>query len=411
MPATTLGEALNRHNVRLNTTNQVLQTIGLNMVSPFLGILALKMGATSLEIGLLSSLPAVAAVVATLPATGLMRRARPQVAASWLFLGSRFFYLVLASVPLWAGPAAPIAIAVAWGLMNLPGSAALVAWQAFVARVFPFGRRGAAFAASNRWMAVAVTLTTVVAGWVIDRIGTPRGYEVVFACAFAVGVAEVLAFRRLIPPRRGTVVAAPTVPLREVVANRSYLRYAVLSMVWYLVWQTPWPLFTQYQVNVLGANNTWLGILSLTSNIANFAAYSYWARRSARRGNVPSLGLACMGMALAPIAMLLSAHLWQLALFNLVTNLFNAGVVLLLFNGLLEMAPEAGRTTALALYSTFTSAAAAVAPMIGVAMLATIGYQASFLIDAACRVAVGYAFFHVVRAHRMAQATGVQLTM
>ncbi len=396
MPATTLGEALHRHNVRYNTANQVLQTIGLNMVSPFLGILALQSGATSLEIGLLSSLPAAAAVLATLPATGLLRRIRPMRAATWLFLSTRAFYLVLASIPLWAGPAAPIAIAVAVGLMNLPGSAALIAWQALVARVFPFGRRGAAFAASNRWMAVAVTLTTVLAGWGIDRLGTPRGYEVVFALAFIVGLGEVWALGRLIPPRRA-IERPPTVPLRNVLASRPYLRYSLLSIAWYFAWQTPWPLFTEYQVSVLGANAAWLGILSLTSNVANFVAYTYWARRSARLGNVPTLGIACVGMALAPLAMMLSQHLWELALYNLITNVPNAGVVLLLFNGLLETVPEEGRTTALALYSTLTSAAAAVAPLIGVGLLAAFGYTLSFGIDALCRIGVGYAFVRLSR--------------
>ncbi len=396
MPATTLGEALNRHNVRYNTANQVLQTIGLNMVSPFLGILALQSGASPLQVGLLSSLPAVAAMLATLPATGLLRRIRPMRAATWLFLSTRAFYLVLASIPLWAGPAAPIAIAVAVGLMNLPGSAALLAWQAFIARVFPFGRRGAAFAVSNRWMAVAVTFTTVVAGWAIDRLGTPRGYEIVFAAAFAVGLAEVWALRRLIPPRRVTE-RPPTVPVRDVLASRPYLRYCTLSIAWYLAWQTPWPLFTEFQVSVLGANALWLGVLSLTSNVANFLAYTYWARRSAIFGNVPTLGIACVGMALAPLAMMLSQHLWELALYNLITNIPNAGVVLLLFNGLLETAPEEGRTTALALYSTLTSAAAAVAPLIGVALLQTFGYTLSFGFDALCRVAVGYAFIRLSR--------------
>jgi predicted MFS family arabinose efflux permease len=396
-PPMTLGEALYRHNVRYNTANQVLQTIGLNMVSPFLGILALKLGASSLEVGLLTSLPALAAVAATLPATGLLRRWRPQAAAAWLFLATRSFYLVLASIPLWAGPAAPAAIALAFGAMNLPGSAALIAWQDLMARVFPFARRGAAFAASNRWMAVAVTLTTLVAGWAIDRLGTPRGYEIVFTLAFGVGLGEVAALRRLIPPRREPVAAAPTVPLREILADRGYVRYVLLCMAWYVAWQTPWPLFTQYQVDVLGANNTWLGILSLTSNIGNFVAYTHWARRSARAGNVPSLGQACVGMALAPVAMALSQRLWELAAFNLVTNLFNAGVVLLLFNGLLETAPEHGRTTALALYGTVTSAAAAVAPLLGVAMLAACGYTGSFVIDAACRIAVGLAFIRTSR--------------
>jgi MFS family permease len=405
----TLGEGIHRHNVRFNTAQQVLQTIGINMVSPFLGILALKLGASSLEIGLLSTLPALAAVAVTLPATGLLRRWRPQAAAAFLFLASRFFYLVLASVPLWAGPAAPIAIAVAVGLMNLPGSAGVIAWQSLVARVFPFGRRGAAFAASNRWMAVAVTLTTLVAGWVIDRLGTPRGYEIVFAFAFLVGLAEVAVLRRLIPPRREPAAAAPTVPIRELLADRAYLRYALLSIAWYLVWQTPWPLFTQYQVNVLGANNTWLGVLSLTGNIGNFAAYNYWARRSERRANIPTLGVACIGMSLAPVAMVLSQHLWQLATYNLVTSLFNAGVVLLLFNGLLEMTPEHGRTTALALYGTMINSAAAVAPLIGVAMLATLGYTATFLIDAACRILVGYTFIRL--SHRPAAAAGSALSV
>lgn len=99
-----LGEALFRHNVRFNTSNQVLQVIGINMVTPFLGILALRYGASSLEVGLLSSLPAAAAVLATLPASLWLRCFPRRHTASFLLeaglrvlVGYAFFRLARAT--------------------------------------------------------------------------------------------------------------------------------------------------------------------------------------------------------------------------------------------------------------------------------------------------------------------------
>jgi MFS family permease len=396
---TSLGEALHRHNVRLNTANQVLQVVGVNMVNPFLGILALKLGASSVEVGLLAALPAAAAAAVALPAAAWLGRVRErQRVTAGLFLAARAFYLVLASIPLWAGPAAPLAVAAAAGLMSLPGSAAMVAWQSFVARVFPFGRRGAAFATSNRWMAVATTTTVLASGAVIDRLGSPRGYEVAFTLAFAVGLFEVAAFRRLIPPRRERVPEAARVPLAAVWRHTPLRRFLLFSLLWYLAWQMPWPLFTQYQVSVLGADNLWLGILSVTNNLAVAAAYAWWARRADRHGNLASLGLACIGLASAPLSYALAHRLWQLAVLNAVTGLAAAGVTLLLFNSLLEVVPAGTRTTALALYNGCVNAMAAVAPMLGVALLARVGYAPSFLAATVLRLLAGLAFLRLAAA-------------
>jgi len=254
---------------------------------------------------------------------------------------------------------------------------------------------------------VAGTVAVLVVGRAIDIIGYPLGYQVVFALAFALALIEIWVFTRLEEePPSAAVPAAPErrVPVlslsglaRDLATEKRFVRYTLASMGFYLAWQSAWPLFSLYQVRVLGANNTWVSILNLANTGGSIFGYGFWARHAERNGNLKTLFTASAGIFIVPTVYAFSHSLYNIAFWNLATGLIFSGVNLSLFNALLEMTPEARKTTYIAYYNTAITITAVIAPLIGVGLLNLLGYMWAFLATAAMRLCGSCLFIYIHR--------------
>lgn len=420
-------------NIRMNTAHGVASMLALNLATPFMGIFAVKMGASDFQVGLLSSGPALISLVSMIPGGRLMdRQARKRSMVSWFILFHRLFYLGIALLPFFTPDRRAWLLVFAVAIMNVPGSIATIGWQAFISGVVPIERRADAFAARNRLMNLAGTVVVVAAGSLIDIMGSPLGYQVMFAFAFILSLGEVWVLNRIDEPGpeaggapsgagmmiRGRLAGAAAAGvsgrlgggLREMLSEKRFLRYTLVSVVFYLCWQTPWPLFTLYQVKVLNANNTWVSLLSLTNTGGALLGYGFWARKCNEYGNLRTLFLSSLGIFIVPVAYALSRSLLMVAGFNLLTGAIFSGVNLALFNQLLEVTPEKGKTTYIAYYTTAVNASAIVAPMLGVALLDVFGYFWAFMVCGLFRLSTSFLFLLVHRLERAeAEARGVSV--
>lgn len=400
-------------NIRINTYHGVASILALNLAVPFMGIFAVKMGASDLQVGLLSAGPALVSLVSMIPGGRFVDRQprKRNVVSRFIFL-HRLFYLGIALLPFFTADRRAWLLVFAVGIMNIPGSIATIGWQAFISRVVPINRRADAFATRNRLMNLAGTAVVVVAGRLIDIMGSPVGYQVMFACAFLLSLGEIWVLRRIDEspaapsPEPGAVLPASgrrlgfSGAVREMLSEKRFVRYALISMVFYLCWQTPWPLFTLYQVKVLGANNTWVSLLSLTNTGGALLGYGFWARKINQYGNLRTLFLSSVGIFIVPVAYALSKSLPTVAGFNLLTGAIFSGVNLALFNQLLEVTPEKDKATYIAYYTTAVNASAILAPMLGVFLLNVFGYFWAFMVCGFLRLSASFLFLLVSRLER-----------
>ncbi len=198
----------------------------------------------------------------------------------------------------------------------------------------------------------------------------------------------------------GSALAA----FRELLSHDRFVRYTLASMVFYLCWQSPWPLFTLYQVKVLGANNTWVSLLNLTNTGGTLLGYGFWAKKCNQLGNLSTLFLSSLGIFIVPVAYAVSRSLVTVAVFNLLTGAIFSGVNLALFNQLLEVTPEKSKATYIAYYTTAVNVAAILAPMVGVSLLSLFGFFWAFLACAGLRFSGSFMFLLVRRLDRRADA-------
>lgn len=79
-------------NVRINVYHGIADSISLNLASPFIGIFAIKIGASNFQVGLLSSGPALVSLLSMIPgARYLDKRSNQKQILSRLILFHRLF--------------------------------------------------------------------------------------------------------------------------------------------------------------------------------------------------------------------------------------------------------------------------------------------------------------------------------
>jgi len=148
----------------------------------FLAVFAARIGASSIQIGLLSAGPAVVSLLFTLPA-GRWLEGKPLIRSTYLSaFVQRSGYLVLVAIPwLFVQPQLQIWVIIGLTLvMSLSGTLVAIAFNALYAEVVPVEWRGKVVGWRNALVAISVTLTTLLSGYLLDQISFPLNYQIVF---------------------------------------------------------------------------------------------------------------------------------------------------------------------------------------------------------------------------------------
>lgn len=417
-------------NIRLNVRHGVASILAVNLATPFFGIFALKLGASNFQVALLSSAPAVVSLLVMIPgALYVDRFESKQRVTTMFFLANRLFYLVLACIPFLTPDRRAAALVAGVALMNLPGAVGNVVWQSFIARVIPPAQRAQAFARRNRAMNIVGTAAVVVAGRALDLMRFPVGYQVMFLLAFAAALVEINIFQKIEEPpvdgdgTRGTTAVAGAgggtgaggrrnvlgslrAAAADIAAHPRFVRYTLASMVFYFMWQIAWPLFTLYQVKVLGANNLWISLLNLANTGGSLVGYGFWAAFADRHGHLKTLVVSTMAIFMVPVYYAVSHSLLTIMVLNLATGAVFSGVNLALFNALLERTPGERRTTYIAYYNTAITATMVFAPVAGVGLLNFAGFFWAFILCATGRIVGGLSFYLVRRREEAGSRAG-----
>ncbi len=393
-----------QRNARYSIWNAVAAAVAMNLTAPYIGIFAVKLGADNLQLGYLSAWPQVVSVVAVLGlAAAVARSAQKQRLIAFIFLIGRAGALGAAAVPWFPESLRVWALIAFWVLAMLPNTAGNSALQSFLADVFPQGERGRVLASRQSWATGAGMVVVLISGWLLDHLfDYPVGYQVMFGLSFLAAVLEVLFFIRLKEPEEsgsGTGdVSGAAVPTGfrsylEVFRAKPYLLFLVCSIPFHFTWQMAWPIFTRFQVTDLGANNTWMSLIAVANSSVAMVGYRIWAKWAEKRGNIRTVGLAALYLAWAPFLISLAPSVQWLVVINLIVGFGVAGVVLLVLNTLLDIAPQQGRPVYVAVHAALVSVSASVAPMVGALMMEMLPIRVALRLTTLLRLITGFSFF------------------
>lgn len=370
------------YNEKISIYHGMVSTVALNLASNFFPIFAISiLGATNYQVGLISSLPPLVALIMTIPAAILLNRLDEQkktVAMS--VLGARALFILLIGVIFIPSSYQAWAFLMIIALMNVPGTISNIGWQTLISGMIRDERRGAFFSDRNRLLTIVGMITTLIIGVVMKKqTDNATAYQGLFFLAFIFGLVEVFFLMK----HKETVQPKPNKEKKNasmdwsIFKDQGYKWFLITALCFNFSWQMAWGLFNIYNVRYAHATILWISIFSVGSQLVQIFSFPLWKKWADQKSNTLMLVWVAAGMATAPFLTVLSTNLVYLTFVQMTSGFFVSGTMLLLFNLLLEQSPKEKRTYCITTYNVLLSFVAFMAPQIGIWLLETIGMQKS----------------------------------
>ena len=368
----------------------------------FLPVFLLRLGASANDVGLLTALPALTAFALAIP-FGRWLQGRRNIVPwySRMRLVAWLSYAVMAAVAaiLPREQAIPVMLAV-WGLASLPSTAGLVAFP--IVMDGAAGRDGRFDLLGRRW-AIAGTSTAIavaLGGQFLNAVPFPTNFELLFALISVAGIGSFLQSSRIVIPDQAPARAVAAAPARQrlsnlwrlVLANRSFVRFELRSLVYTASIGLSMPVLPLFYVHEVAAPDAWIGIIGAAVSAGGVLGYVA-ARQLARRGGATMTLLPSMlAGALAPAILAAINWLPAVAAIGFVIGLAGAGVQLAMFDQLMRRVPMEHGVTFTSVDQSVQNVALVLAPNIAGVIAVAIGARGALLITALVG-AVAFALF------------------
>ena len=352
-----------------------------SFIGPYLALYLLALGANGQQVGMLSAVVGLAGALMFLPGARLADRLpnyRTVVVAT--SLAARAMLALLAVLPWIAdGQAAILAVLLLAALREGMSQLGNPAWTAFAAQIVPQSLRGRFFAARTLIWNLATLLCVPLAGRLIKGMGSPQGYQAAFGVALVTGLGASAIYAQ-IPLAARTPQAdkgGPTLrqALRTLGQHRTFVHFALITMVLNLGVQFVAPFFNVYLVRQLGADAGFVGLQTTLSALAGMVAVRLFGPLVDRRGLRWTMLRCGPFVALIPFGWLFVRQPWQTLPISAMGSFAWGGFNLATFNLLLAATPDEGRPLYSALFNTASAVSLMIGPLIGGYMFDQWGFQ------------------------------------
>ena len=303
-----------RESVRDGMAHAVMLGAGENYIGPF----GIFLGATTLQIGLLATIPQLfAAAMQWLGAVSVEHfksRRRVIVAA---VLAQSTVWIPMGLLPLLFGAGGGPVLALIALTVLYQGTAGFVApvWNSLIGDLVPEDIRGRFFGRRNRLIGISTFAALLFAGGVLhlfQQAGRASGgFLLVFAVAF---LARIVSARHLARYRDPEMVLAddqrfsfwqfisraPYSDFAKFVLFAGTINFAVAFSA---------PYFALYMLRDLQLSYLEFTLIAAASTISQFLTFRYWGGLSDRFGNKKILNICGFGIALVPLLWVFSSEL------------------------------------------------------------------------------------------------------
>jgi MFS family permease len=372
-----------------------------NLYATFLTLFALAYGATSGQIGLLSAIGSLAAMLALFPGVRTVERTgRPRVLVVWASgVAGRLPLGMMGLLPLAvASPLAMVFSIIALNALKAFGqSYPMPAWMAMSAELVPEEARGRYFASKNIAGGVVAFAAGPLGGLLIrlgnhrlgDAFGAFPGYQLVFLLSFLVGMVATFCFWKIPDPtfHRPAEGFRLRGLLHAVTEVRMFPVFLLSGFVWNLAVQISGPFFTVCMVQKMGATAYDVGMGTGISALVALAGQYIFGRVVDRRGSVYVQILTGFIIWLFPLPWIWAKAPWHAWVMMGLGGFFWSGYNLANFNLLLQLTPQRHRARAVAAYQTVVYMSAVLGPLIGGFTVDVWGFTPMFVVTAVGRLA------------------------
>jgi MFS family permease len=372
----------------------------------FLSVYATRLGATSLQIGLIGSMSAVVNLFLAIPAGRWLSRQNTQRAIFWTSVFYRIGFLFFVLLPwLFDTSQQVTAIIVITFIMAIPLTPLGVGFNVLFAEAVPERYRAHVASIRNVMFALAYVITSLLSGFLLDRIPFPSGYQVVFGIG-ALGAAMSSYHIYFIRPVADDLAARPSAPEpatpQPAVSTRgiaSFLRFDILSspfkkvllalFAFHLAHNITTPVYPQYNVRVLGLSDNTLGISQALYYLTMLIGSIQLRNIVHRLGHKRVTGWGVVGMSLYPLLLAFTHEVWQFYAIALLGGFTWAWTNGAYANYMLERIPPHDRPSHLAWYTVILNLAILGGSLGGSVIAAQIGLFSALILFGIMRILAG----------------------
>ena len=396
-----------KHNLTWFFSDGLFASASDNIIITYVTLYILALGATSAQVGLMSSFSSLTSALLLLPGAILVERYGHRKEFTMAFGGgvARLAILVMALLPFFVGGTAIVWVAIGLSVTRDSfGNLSFPAWVSVTADVVPMEGRGRFFASRNFIMGVTGMLAILLVGELITRTSIPLGYQISLGLAFFLGMASTFSFGHLQEPRSSFVPAqtagslSPRTILREMVTHPYFLALSLVMAFWNFSLNIAGPFFNVYMVENLKFAASMVGIVSIVSSVAGLSIQRRIGRLSDRWGPRKVQMIFMFLIPVLPFAWMFVTKFWHVIVLNSFSGALWGAFNLVSFNFLLSLTPDAQRARFSAFYQILVMLALAGGAAVGAWVVTAWGYQAIFLCSAIGRMAAAILFVRFVPA-------------
>jgi MFS family permease len=377
-----------RHNFRVAYRESAL--IGfISAASTFLPVFLARLGASNLQVSLISALPSVTGVILAIPLGGLIQSRRNII--PWYSrgrLGNQLGYVVIALVAA-VLPATIVipGILATWTVVTIFSTVTSISFA--VVMDATAGRRGRYELMSRRWSILGLmnALSLVLVGQALGWLAFPLNFEVIFA---GLGLLGIVAYRYATairvpdhPPDARHVGGPRLANLRDVLTRvrevPPFRGFVVRHFLYAAGASISVPLVPLFYVRVLNAPDSWIGFIGTTQALSLLVGYAIWRRASRWRDSRFVLTWSTIGAAVAPAALALTRDVAVAAAIAGIGAVFTAGVNLAIFDRMMSIVPKGYGITFTSVDTSFVYLAGIVGPLVASQLADYVGLAVALL--------------------------------
>jgi hypothetical protein len=388
-----------------NFRNVQIDAVGIGLASaaaPFLPVFLTRLGATNIQVGLLTSMPAFTGLILAIFIGSFLQTRRniiPWFSSARLLVISS--YTLTGILPfLVPREYAVQAVLLIWAAATIPQTMLAVAFSVVMNAVA--GPEGRYELMSRRWSILGLTsaITVAVAGWTLDQLDFPINYQLVFMALSVGGLISYYFSSHISLPDSESPEEKPALSARQRIGEYfdlirqepAFLAFTAKRFVFLSGTALATPLFPLYYVREVQANDAWIGIINTSQTAVLLIGYYLWTRQSMRRGSRFVLLRTTFSLALYPALVAMTHRVELIALLAGLAGIFQAGIDLVFFDELMKTVPVKQSARFVSLAQSLQYLSMVVAPLLGTWLANHIGIGGALMVSALLRL-VGFALF------------------
>lgn len=390
---------------RTNFRNVQIDAIGVglaNAAASFLPIYLTRLEASTLQIGLLSSMPAMTGLILAIPLGRWLQRqenivkwfsiARLLVIASYALTGLISFLVsdkVLVN-----------SILGVWALATIPQTIVAISFSVVMNAVAGPNHRFQLM--TRRWSTLGITtaLSVIAIGQLLDNVIFPLNYRIMFIILSLGGLLSYYFSRQIsipatIPPKLEFKQSFKNqmIEMKELVfSQKPFMSFIVKRFVFLTGSALATPLIPLYLVRVVHATDGWISAINTAQTAVLVIGYFIWSNQSRNVGTRKVIIWATLGVSLYPFLLSFVISPWQIVMLAGLNGVSQAGVDLVFFDELMKTVPIEYSAIFVSFAQSIQFLSSIVAPLAGTAIADSLGLPAGLIFSAVFRFA-GFLMF------------------